>query len=73
MARRGIPIQDVAKEWMKDAAFRAEYEAPEVEFARALSLIVARSKAETVQEQVTPATDATHVETPRRHHQGDKS
>jgi hypothetical protein len=33
MTRERIPVREVAKAWLKDAEFRAEYEALEPEFA----------------------------------------
>jgi DNA-binding XRE family transcriptional regulator len=61
MTRRGIPIEDVAEEWMKDAEFRAEYEALEDEFALASALIEARARAEMTQEQVAQAMGTTQA------------
>ena len=61
MTRRGIPIEDVAKEWMKDEEFRAEYEALEDEFALASALIEARARAEMTQEQVAQAMGTTQA------------
>ena len=40
--RKFIPVEEVAKEWMKDPAFVAGYDALEDEFARAAALIKAR-------------------------------
>jgi hypothetical protein len=41
MMRKFIPIEEVAKEWMKDPAFVAVYDALEDEFAMAHALIKA--------------------------------
>jgi hypothetical protein len=35
MTRKYIPVEEVAKEWMKDPEFRAEYDALDDEFALA--------------------------------------
>jgi ribosome-binding protein aMBF1 (putative translation factor) len=61
MTRKGIPVEDVAREWMKDPEFRAEYEALEDEFALASALIEARAKAEMTQEQVARAMGTTQA------------
>src|SRR5208282_2598925 len=55
MTRRHIPVEEAAKEWMKDPAFRAEYDALEDEFALASALIKARGDADLTQEQVAAA------------------
>ena len=34
-----IPVEEAAREWMKDPEFRAAYDALEVEFALAAALI----------------------------------
>lgn len=47
-----IRIDDLAKEWMKDPAFRREYDALEEEFALATALLAARGKAGLTQSQV---------------------
>ena len=47
-----IRIDDLAKEWMKDPAFRREYDALEEEFALAKALLSARSHAGLTQSQV---------------------
>jgi ribosome-binding protein aMBF1 (putative translation factor) len=61
MNRKGIPVADVAKEWMKDPAFRAEYDALATEFALATALIEARTRAEMTQEQVAQAMGTTQA------------
>jgi ribosome-binding protein aMBF1 (putative translation factor) len=55
MTRKHIPVEEVAKTWMKNARFRAEYDALEDEFALASALIKARGDAELTQEQVAAA------------------
>lgn len=47
-----ILIRDLARDWMKDPAFRREYDALEEEFALATALLAARGKAGLTQEQV---------------------
>jgi transcriptional regulator with XRE-family HTH domain len=47
-----IRIDDLAKEWMKDPAFRREYDALEEEFALAKALMDARDRAGLTQSQV---------------------
>ncbi len=47
-----IRIDDLAKEWMKDPAFRREYDALEEEFALAKALLDARDRAGLTQSQV---------------------
>ena len=47
-----ILIRDLAKEWMKDPAFRREYDALEEEFALAGALLSARDRAGLTQAQV---------------------
>jgi ribosome-binding protein aMBF1 (putative translation factor) len=55
MTRRFIPVEEAAKEWMKDPEFRAAYDALEDEFALASALVKARGDAELTQEQVAEA------------------
>src|SRR5580698_3279136 len=55
MTRRYIPVEEAAKKWMKDPAFRAAYDALEDEFALAAALIKARGDADMTQEQVAAA------------------
>jgi ribosome-binding protein aMBF1 (putative translation factor) len=55
MTRRYIPVEEAAKEWMKDPEFVAAYDALEDEFALASALIKARSDADMTQEQVAAA------------------
>jgi ribosome-binding protein aMBF1 (putative translation factor) len=47
-----IAFKKLKTDWMKDAAFRAEYERLKPEFALALALIKAREKAGMTQAQV---------------------
>ncbi len=47
-----IPFKKVRDEWMKDPAFRAEYERLAPEFALARALIKARTNAKLTQAQV---------------------
>jgi ribosome-binding protein aMBF1 (putative translation factor) len=55
MTRRYIPVEEAAKKWMEDPAFRAEYDALEDEFALASALIKARGDADLTQEQLAAA------------------
>jgi len=59
--RRFIPVEEAAKEWMKDPEFRAEYDALEEEFALASALIHARSEADMTQEEVARAMGTTQA------------
>ena len=61
MTRRYIPVEEVAKKWMKNPEFRAEYDALEDEFALASALIKARGDAELTQEQVAVAMGTTQA------------
>jgi transcriptional regulator with XRE-family HTH domain len=54
-------VRDIAKEWLKDPEFRAEYEALEPEFALASALIEARSRTGMTQEQVARAMGTTQA------------
>ena len=45
LMRKFIPFEEVAKEWIKDPAFVAAYDALEDEFALALALIKAPCEA----------------------------
>jgi transcriptional regulator with XRE-family HTH domain len=47
-----IRVSDVAKKWLQDPAFRAEYDALEEEFALASAIIGARARAGLTQEQL---------------------
>lgn len=47
-----ILVDDLAREWLQDPAFRAEYDALEDEFDLAAALIAARARAALTQAQV---------------------
>ena len=59
--RKFIPVEEVAKVWMKDPAFVAAYDALEDEFAMASALIKARRDADMTQEQVARAMGTTQA------------
>ena len=59
--RKFIPVEEVAKEWMKDPQFVAAYDALEDEFAVASALIKARGEADMTQEQVARAMGTTQA------------
>jgi ribosome-binding protein aMBF1 (putative translation factor) len=59
--RKFIPVEEAAREWMKDPAFRAAYDALEDEFALAAALIRARGDADMTQEQVAEAMGTTQA------------
>lgn len=61
MIRKFIPVEEAAREWMKDPAFRAAYDALEDEFALAAALIKARGDADMTQEQVAEAMGTTQA------------
>lgn len=61
MIRKFIPVEEAAREWMKDPAFRAAYDALEDEFALAAALIKARDDADMTQEQVAEAMGTTQA------------
>src|SRR5712692_4090432 len=61
MMRKFIPVEEVAKEWMKDPEFVAAYDALEDEFAVASALIKARRDADMTQEQVARAMGTTQA------------
>jgi transcriptional regulator with XRE-family HTH domain len=48
----GIPLKKVARKWLKDAEFRAGYDALEEEFALASLLIEARTRAKLTQAEL---------------------
>lgn len=52
MSDSRIPVADLAREWLQDPAFRAEYDALEDEFALATALIEARTRAALTQAEV---------------------
>lgn len=53
--RKFIPVEEVAKEWMKDPAFVAAYDALEDEFAMASALIKARRDTDMTEGDLKPA------------------
>ena len=61
MTRKFIPVEEAAKEWMKDTEFRAAYDALDGEFALAAALIRARGKADMTQEEVAQAMGTTQA------------
>ncbi len=61
MSRKYVPVEEAAKDWFKDPAFAAEYEALEEEFALAAALIKARGEADMTQEQVAKAMGTTQA------------
>jgi phage-related protein/DNA-binding XRE family transcriptional regulator len=61
MSSGRIAMRDIAKEWLKDPEFRAEYEALEPEFALASALIEARTRAGMTQAQVAKAMGTTQA------------
>ena len=62
MKNKYIPVEEVAKEWLKDPEFVAAYDALEEEFALAESLIRARALADMTQEQVAQAMGTTQAQ-----------
>lgn len=61
MKRKSIPAEESFREWKKDPAFVAAYDALENEFALASALIEARSKADMTQEEVAEAMGTTQA------------
>jgi ribosome-binding protein aMBF1 (putative translation factor) len=61
MKRKFVPVEEAAKEWMKDPEFRAAYDALEDEFALAAAFIRARGLAAMTQEQVAAAMGTTQA------------
>lgn len=51
MNRKPIPVEEAAKVWNEDPAYRAAYDAMEGEFTRASAMIEARSAARTSQQR----------------------
>ncbi|WP_342359065.1 helix-turn-helix transcriptional regulator [Terrarubrum flagellatum] len=49
---KGKTVNELHQEWMKDPAYRREYEALEPEFALISSLIAARARAGLTQEEI---------------------
>ena len=56
-----IPVEEAAKEWMKNPKFRAAYDELEEEFALATALIRDRGKADMTQEDVARAMGTTQA------------
>jgi len=61
MTRTFIPVEEAFREWDKDPAFRAEYDALEGEFALARALMEARGECGMTQEQVAQAMGTTQA------------
>jgi ribosome-binding protein aMBF1 (putative translation factor) len=61
VTRKFIPVEEVAKEWMRDPAFVGACDALEDEFAMASALITARRDADMTQEQVAQAMGTTQA------------
>ena len=61
MKRKFIPVEEIAKKWMKDPEFVVAYRAREDEFALASALIKARGEAGMTQEQVAQAMGTTQA------------
>jgi ribosome-binding protein aMBF1 (putative translation factor) len=61
MTRKYIPVEESAKRWMANPAFRTAYDALEDEFALASALIKARGNAGMTQEQVAAAMGTTQA------------
>jgi ribosome-binding protein aMBF1 (putative translation factor) len=61
MSRKFIPVEESFREWHKDPAFVAAYDALEDEFAVASALIKARGDAAMTQEQVAQAMGTTQA------------
>ena len=61
MSNGRIATQDIAKAWLREPEFRAEYEALEPEFALASALIEARGRAGMTQAQVAKAMGTTQA------------
>ena len=61
MTRRYIPVEEAAKEWLKDPEFAAEYDALEEEFSLAAALMRARNAADMTQDEVAKAMGTTQA------------
>lgn len=59
--RKYIPVEESIREWRKDPAYVAAYDALEEEFALARALIEARSRADMTQEEVAQAMGTTQA------------
>lgn len=61
MTEKFIPVETLAKDWMRDPEFRAAYEALEEEFSLAEAIIKARIEADMTQEEVAAAMGTTQT------------
>jgi ribosome-binding protein aMBF1 (putative translation factor) len=61
MTTASLKVSELAKEWLKDPQFKAEYDALEDEFNLAAALTQARSLAAMTQEQVAAAMGTTQA------------
>ena len=61
MTTASLKVSKLAKEWLKDPEFKAEYDALEDEFNLAAALIQARNLAAMTQEQVAAAMGTTQA------------
>jgi ribosome-binding protein aMBF1 (putative translation factor) len=61
MSTASLKVSELAKDWLKDPEFKAEYDALEDEFNLAPALIQARSLAAMTQEQVAAAMGTTQA------------
>jgi ribosome-binding protein aMBF1 (putative translation factor) len=61
MSRKFIPVEEAFKEWRRDPAYVAAYDALEEEFALASALIKARGDADLTQEEVAQAMGTTQA------------
>jgi ribosome-binding protein aMBF1 (putative translation factor) len=61
MNQKFIRVEEAAKQWLKDPAFVAEYDALEEEFTLAAAIIKARNAAAMTQEDVAKAMGTTQA------------
>lgn len=61
MSTASLKVSELAKEWLKNPKFKAEYDALEDEFNLAAALIQARSLAALTEEQVAAAMGTTQA------------
>ncbi len=61
MTEKFIPVEALAKDWMKDPEFRAAYDALEEEFSLVEAIIKARVEADMTQEEVAAAMGTTQT------------
>jgi ribosome-binding protein aMBF1 (putative translation factor) len=61
MNQKFIRVEEAAKQWLKDPAFVAEYDALEEEFTLAAAIIKARNAAAMTQEDVAEAMGTTQA------------